>query len=92
MLPKWPCHFGSKIWDHAVHCDLKITLKHEVAKQPFDEVAFENNQEGERPWKVTDQVPGQERKVLHPKLQKATKLRGGGQGQEAHGGRGRLGP
>ena len=31
---------------------LKISLKHEVAKQPFDEIACGDKAEGASPWKV----------------------------------------
>ena len=51
---------------------LRVSLKHEVSKQPFDEIQFMGKEEGERPWKMTDNIQGQ--KVFHPKLVKATKL------------------
>ena len=53
---------------------LRVRLQHEVAKQPFDEIQFLDKAEGERPWKVSNSIPGQERKVFHPKLVRATKL------------------
>ena len=53
---------------------LRVSLKHEVSKQPFDELQFMGKEEGERPWKMSDNIQGQEQKVFHPKLVKATKL------------------